>query len=68
MDDLDGAADDLKGYRSLFHGPEPELMTASSSAAGVAEVAAWIERCRGDGIEEGEICVLARTNDLVRNA
>ena len=68
VDDLDEATDDLKGYRSLFHGPEPELVTASSSASGVADVAAWIERCRQDGIEEGEICVLARTNDLVRNA
>ncbi|KQO61815.1 UvrD-helicase domain-containing protein [Methylobacterium sp. Leaf88] len=68
VDDLDEATDDLKGYRSLFHGPEPEMISASSSAAGMAELSTWIERCREQGIEDGEICVLARTNDLVRNA
>ncbi|WP_424753645.1 UvrD-helicase domain-containing protein [Methylobacterium sp.] len=68
VDDLDDGSDDLKGYRSLFHGPEPEMAVVPSSDAGMAALVAWIGRCRDDGIEAGEVCILARTNDLVRSA
>ncbi|MCX4194167.1 UvrD-helicase domain-containing protein [Methylobacterium organophilum] len=66
VDDLDEATDDLKGYRSLFHGPEPKLVATPTVEMGRAELFAWIETCKAEGIDESEICVLARTNDLVR--
>ncbi len=68
VDDLDEATDDLKGYRSLFHGPEPTIVGARSADGAKAELFAWIEACKAEGIDESEICVLARTNELVRVA
>lgn len=68
VDDLDDATDNLKGYRSLFHGPEPEIAVSSSSDDQIAALVQWIERCKADGIDESEVCVLARTNELVKAA
>ncbi|KQP00288.1 UvrD-helicase domain-containing protein [Methylobacterium sp. Leaf91] len=68
VDDLDEAADDLKGYRSLFHGPEPEMSVVRSSEIAMSELVAWIARCRESGIDQGEVCVLGRTNETVRAA
>jgi superfamily I DNA/RNA helicase len=66
VDDLDDATDDLKGYRSLFHGPHPEIAITPSADQQASALLAWIQACRTDGIEDSEICVLARTNELVR--
>ncbi|MBM1170204.1 UvrD-helicase domain-containing protein [Microvirga arabica] len=68
VDDLDESTDDLTGYRSLFHGPKPDIAICSSSEEEMTALIEWIERCKADGIEESEICVLARTNDLVTAA
>ncbi|MGU3476565.1 UvrD-helicase domain-containing protein [Methylobacterium sp. D48H] len=68
VDDLDDASDDMKGTRSLFHGPEPELALEGSAEAGNRALVDWISRCKQDGIAENEICVLARTNDLTARA
>ncbi|MBB3020412.1 superfamily I DNA/RNA helicase [Microvirga lupini] len=68
VDDLDDSTDDLKGYRSLFHGPRPDIAITSSPEDELSALVEWIERCKADGIEESEICVLARTNDLVKAA
>lgn len=68
VDDLDESTDDLKGYRSLFHGPKPDIAICSSSDDEMTALVEWIVRCKADGIEESEICVLARTNDLVTAA
>jgi superfamily I DNA/RNA helicase len=63
VDDLDDATDDLKGYRSLFHGPAPEISFAKTSKAEIDALAEWIESCKDERIEESDICVLARTKD-----
>lgn len=65
VDDLDESTDDLKGYRSLFHGPVPEVMFAKTSKSEMDELAEWIETCKDEHIEESDICVLARTKDDV---
>jgi superfamily I DNA/RNA helicase len=65
FDDLDGGLDTLAGYRSSFHGPEPELVGYKTKgeeiAALVAAVGAWIS----SGIEPGEIGIAARTKDVL---
>jgi superfamily I DNA/RNA helicase len=66
VDDLDDSSDDLRGYRSLFHGPEPEVVRAGFSGMQLDALLNWVEDCKNDGIAEEDICVLARTNELVR--
>ena len=63
VDDLDDATDDLKGYRSLFHGPLPEIAFEKTSKAEIEALAEWIESCKDERIEESDVCVLARTKD-----
>ena len=65
VDDLDDATDDLKGYRSLFHGPAPEVAFEKTSKAELEALAEWIESCKDERIDESDICVLARTRDDV---
>ncbi len=65
VDDLDDATDDLKGYRSLFHGPAPEVAFEKTAKAELEALAAWIESCKDERIDESDICVLARTRDDV---
>jgi superfamily I DNA/RNA helicase len=66
VDDLDESTDDLRGYRSLFHGPSPEVVMAGSPERQLSSLIDWIEDCKNDRIEEEDICVLAVSNDLVR--
>jgi superfamily I DNA/RNA helicase len=66
VDDLDESADNLKGYRSLFHGPKPEVVIAESPSAQLDSLIQWVEDCKNEGIQEQDICVLARTNRLVQ--
>ena len=62
---LDDATDDLKGYRSLFHGPAPEAAFEKTCKAELEALAEWIESCKDERIDESDICVLARTRDDV---
>jgi superfamily I DNA/RNA helicase len=66
VDDLDESTDDLRGYRSLFHGPSPEVVLAGSLERQLSSLIDWIEDCKNGRIEEEDICVLAVSNDLVR--
>ena len=66
VDDLDESTDDLRGYRSLFHGPSPEVVLAGSPERQLSSLIDWIEDCKNDRIEEEDICVLVVSNDLVR--
>jgi superfamily I DNA/RNA helicase len=65
VDDLDEGAEDLKGYRSLFHGPGPKAVFAKTSRAEMDALTEWIEDCKDERIDESDICVLARTKDDV---
>ena len=47
VDDLDDATDDLKGYRSLFHGRAPEIVFEKTSKAEFEALAEWIEVLQG---------------------
>ncbi|WP_445500652.1 hypothetical protein [Microvirga sp. G4-2] len=39
------STDDLKGYRSLFHGPQPDIAITSSPEAEMSALVEWIKRC-----------------------
>lgn len=58
-DDLDDGRDGTNGYKSLMHGPAPEVKVFETFEREVDAIAAWLR--------EGELsraCVVARTNDL----
>lgn len=65
VDDLDGSADSLRGYRSLTHGDKPDVIQSSSQEEDIKHIQAILKDLQQDGIEARQICVTARTNDDV---
>jgi superfamily I DNA/RNA helicase len=66
IDDLDGGSDNNKGYKSIFHGPEPEIIKAEDLYDEVDKIAARISLIRKND-PEAQICVALRTKKLVEN-
>lgn len=62
IDDLDGQPDTLVGYRSLSHGPSPELVSSPSRAEERLAVETAIERMKAEGIPMRSVCLVTRTN------
>jgi superfamily I DNA/RNA helicase len=62
IDDLDGQPDSLIGYRSLSHGPVPEVPVSATRAEERSVIVAAIRRLLDDGAKPQSICVVARTN------
>jgi superfamily I DNA/RNA helicase len=60
VEDLDNGTDDARGYRSLFHGPSPEIENSSSADEEAAALVSWIARLRSEGLNHKDICVIAR--------
>lgn len=58
--DLDGVEEGRRGTVSVFDGPPPELVLATDEADERTRVAAFLARCREDGITAAEIGVLVR--------
>ena len=65
VDDLDGNADSLRGYRSLTHGDPPEVLNSASHADDVRLILDTVQHLAADGIEPRNVCVASRTNDEV---
>ncbi|MGQ9951347.1 UvrD-helicase domain-containing protein [Pseudomonas aeruginosa] len=65
VDDLDGNADSLRGYRSLTHGDVPDIIESVSLQDDVSHVQAILKQLQEDGMELRQICITARTNDDV---
>jgi hypothetical protein len=65
IDDLDGGADDNSRYKSLSHGPAPEVVNVATADAGVnlavARVGEWVKEPEAAA---GSICVMAPTKKL----
>ncbi|NCT69101.1 MAG: AAA family ATPase [Rhodanobacteraceae bacterium] len=63
VDDLDGGSDDNRRYKSLSHGPIPEVLDVANAADGIAlavdRVAAWL--AAHDGNAPPTVCVMAQT-------
>jgi superfamily I DNA/RNA helicase len=62
IDDLDGRGDNLKGYRSLTHGPAPEDIVVASRDEEHSLLLNAIARLEQEGVPESGICVVVRTN------
>lgn len=63
VDDLDGNADSLRGYRSLTHGDAPDVITSSSVSDDLGHIKKLLDQLVADGIDRRGICITARTND-----
>lgn len=66
--DADGDVQDRRGTVSVFNGPEPELLRASSGDEETQLVAAWIKSVIDDGIAPAEIGIFVRTHDQLARA
>ena len=64
VDDLDGGVEDRRGIRSVRRGPNPEFQAFDAAEAEVAGLLETLDRWTGSGIDEDEIAVFVRTNDL----
>lgn len=62
IDDLDGQSDSLRGYKSLTHGPSPDVRTFASRADERAAILACIGELRTNGVADSGICLVTRTN------
>lgn len=63
IDDLDGQPDSLIGYRSLSHGPVPEVVTSASRADGQKVILDRLQSLLSEGISPQGICLVVRTNE-----
>jgi superfamily I DNA/RNA helicase len=66
VDDLDEGRDDERGYRSLLSGPEPEVHHFGGRAEEREFLAATIRSLAAERQPE-TICLVARTNSLIRD-
>jgi superfamily I DNA/RNA helicase/mRNA-degrading endonuclease RelE of RelBE toxin-antitoxin system len=66
IDDLDGGQDTNKGYKSLMHGDSPEVSLHNSFAEEVEAIAEYLKKLKNDGGGYNTICLVARTNNLLR--
>ncbi len=57
IDDLDGGTADTTGDRSVFRGPEPQVVECDSSNTAAKAVTAWVQGLLKAGLGSHEICV-----------
>ena len=65
FDDLDGGLDTLAGYRSSFHGPEPQLMGYRTKGEEISALVTAVSEWISTGVNPGEIGIAARTKDVL---
>ena len=65
IDDLDGGADQQKGYVSLTHGQPPTVKCYASFADEIAFLKQHIKGLQEDGVVLESVCVVARTKHLL---
>lgn len=71
IDDLDGGLDDHKGFKSLTHGPLPQVIVFDSAEQQAAFIARWLGDLAGRGESLRSTCIVARTQaerDSIRHA
>lgn len=63
IDDLDGGSDENRRYKSLSHGPSPELQSARNNEEAVEIAVTTVTRwlAEADNTATPSICVMART-------
>ncbi|NEX19875.1 UvrD-helicase domain-containing protein [Thiorhodococcus mannitoliphagus] len=67
VDDLDGGSADTTGDRSVFRGPDPQVLTVDSPAAAGGAVVDWVRHLLDCGFGTHEICITP-TEGAVINA
>lgn len=63
--DLDGGQDNLKGYRSLLRGPEPEIKETKDSGEELRVIRTWLKKLRSDRI--GKVIAIAVATNKQRD-
>lgn len=66
VDDLDDGADDERGYRSLFHGPAPEIANTKDQASEFDKLTKWVHDLETEGFPLKDICIIARDKRTLR--
>lgn len=66
IDDLDGATDDQKGYKSLLHGTYPEVRGFASFKEEVDFIADYLKAVQDETDSLKEVCLVSRTNNLLK--
>ncbi|GAH42439.1 unnamed protein product, partial [marine sediment metagenome] len=66
VDDLDGGLDDQKGYKSLLHGVMPQIRHFDSYRDEVDFISRYIRKIKTEGISLNGVCLVARTNELLK--
>ena len=61
IDDLDGGLDDQKGFKSLTHGPSPQVIMFDSAEQQAAFIVRWLRDLAGRGESLRSTCIVART-------
>jgi superfamily I DNA/RNA helicase len=65
IDDLDGAQDENRGYKSLFHGVDPEIQINDSFQDELLTILTHIQKLEAHGETSSSVCLVARTNNLL---
>jgi superfamily I DNA/RNA helicase len=68
VDDLDAGADTQKGYHSIFRGPTPIVEIFPTKGSEAEALIRWVKSLTKIGVDPRDIGILAKTNDLVREA
>jgi superfamily I DNA/RNA helicase len=66
VDDLDDGRDDLMGYKSLFHGPVPEVKNSKNQSEEIKHLVSWIRSLEKVNFSDKDICVIARDNKTIK--
>lgn len=66
IDDLDGGLDNQRGYKSLLHGVTPEIRHFHSYKEQVDFVASRLGQIKEELGSLREVCIVARTNELLK--
>ena len=66
FDDLDGGEDNLKGYKSLLHGAAPLIKHFTGFGDDARYLVEYIKNLIATGEEVNSICLVARTNEMLR--
>lgn len=64
VDDLDNGRDDAKGYISLMHGENPEIVVTDSFSEESDSVIQRIKQLQAVGTKLSDICLVARTKSI----
>jgi superfamily I DNA/RNA helicase/mRNA-degrading endonuclease RelE of RelBE toxin-antitoxin system len=64
IDDLDGGADDNKGYRSLMHGEAPEIKNFDCYEQEIEFIKHRLGTLRDEGLDLRNVCLVTRTSDM----